>query len=122
LSDELRKVVQELEASRISQLKQQEEMRIAFLRGVSALNAEAMSVFKKDAAYSSEYNIISSKEGLDRVGYPEDQRRPDFVRNPEDSTGVAKHIWVKDPEESKYHKAANTILSTRGLVTRHYRK
>ena len=48
MSEQLKAQSLELQDSKIQLIRQQEEMRRSFLRGVSALNVEAMEWFKED--------------------------------------------------------------------------
>lgn len=86
-----------------NQIQQQEEIKRAFLRGVSALNTEAMGIFKKE-----NYESVRYKDEHEHFPIPEAKREITIPR-----TGR---------EPTKYSKDSQGISSTNGLVTRHYRQ
>jgi hypothetical protein len=86
-----------LENSYQERIQQQEEMRRAFLRGVSALNSEAMGVLKKAESPAKVSINFQNFESISETEHPLEQLKT----YREDSTG---------------------IYSTNGLVTRHYKK
>lgn len=95
-----------LQEARSNNDKQQEEMRIAFLRGVSALNQEAMGIFRK---------IESPK--LAKAPLP----------NSQINSKPAQQNWMDSSTREYLTKSEKfgqeldgSIISTKGLVTRHY--
>ncbi|KAJ3259669.1 hypothetical protein HK103_001930 [Boothiomyces macroporosus] len=82
-----------MEQYRNRQIQQQEEMRVAFLRGVSALNQEAMGIFKKEP-----FDI-------------EEKYSP--------SVAIAQPVKVK-AEGAAFYEDRGVLFSKNGLVTRHH--
>ncbi|KAJ3321389.1 hypothetical protein HDV06_004374 [Boothiomyces sp. JEL0866] len=82
-----------MEQYRTRQIQQQEEMRVAFLRGVSALNQEAMGIFKKEP-----FDI-------------EERYSPNVA--------IAQPVKVK-PEGSAFYEDRGVVFTKNGLVTRHH--
>ncbi|KAJ3274002.1 Centrosomal protein poc5 [Terramyces sp. JEL0728] len=82
-----------MELHRTRQIQQQEEMRVAFLRGVSALNQEAMGIFKKEP-----FDI-------------EEKYSPNVA--------IAQPVTIK-PETNTCYEERGVVFSKNGLVTRHH--
>lgn len=88
-------------------------MRITFLRGVSALNQEAMGMFKNQMNRSDSYVNLSRP-----LPTPMHVPRSHHVSPVRESPLSAASLSAVQWEETK----KNVISSTRGLVTRHYKK
>ncbi|KAI8907964.1 hypothetical protein EDD86DRAFT_208620 [Gorgonomyces haynaldii] len=94
LEAKLGQLTRELEACRVTQIKQQEEMRRSFLRGVSAMNQEALELFKDDNFQQT--SLDNATQLLIRA-----------KKNP---------IYGKTYVE----KTGDSFQRTNGLVTRHF--
>lgn len=98
----MRDMALKLEASRTQQIKQQEEMRSSFLRGVSALNQEAMGLFQED-------------KSVPRIPYYQTPAKPKVVSFKEDA-----HVWAQTTTPQYVENTDGSLTTVRGLVQRHY--
>lgn len=101
LSSMIKDLEKQLEATKLIQVKQQEDMRAAFLRGVSALNAQAVGMFNMQ---------------------PVENLAPVYLQqtSPTVKKLVPKEVYVAEKPSKTYNiDGRSTLTATNGLVTRH---
>ena len=133
----------QLQDARNSLKQKQDDMRLAFMRGVSALNAQALGIFKEDEGDNQRVSLVpeghfpfvssASSPGVNGSG----DFGGDHLYNAAASAGHLQHHPSSHPlppsPSSKPFKPSSKIVyaknhadgsisSTSGLVTRHFAK
>jgi hypothetical protein len=111
LNSVIKTLEKQLEATKLAQVTQQEEMRSAFLRGVSALNAQAAGMFKTPVN-----DLIYHQAPLDS--------KPKTIVTKQVFTAepaLPKDVFVANEKPIKAYNidGRTTLTATNGLVTRH---
>ncbi|KAI8929739.1 hypothetical protein BC831DRAFT_442890 [Entophlyctis helioformis] len=130
LTSQLNRVSLQLQESQQDQMRQKEDMKRSFLRGVCALNMEAMSMFRNGSEAQEDYRdamnqprVHAKMEQFGHPGVPGSNAPVSFTKqmqnlqqqpHPQEQGGT-----VRFAESS--HPAVSAVTSrTNGLVTRHY--
>jgi hypothetical protein len=104
LSGVIKDLEKQLEATKLAQIQQQEEMRAAFLRGVSALNAQAAGMFKTN---NLKLTLPQQSPALNSITNLQSTKTP--------NSNVPKDVLIQSQAAPKN----DIVPKTNGLVTRH---
>ena len=113
LTKKLNDSLDELQATKEYQIQIQEDMKRSYLRGVTALNMEAMGLFR-DPTKASEFNI---QDELNQTRVDANLERIQHIPR----VRFDKSVVASSANADRSHNTAMSAVSrTNGLVTRHF--